>query len=177
MDSKEFVTLISNIKLFTFSKDSSIIIFLILLYIFIKALIYKFRYIRFPYRKREFLFTKSEKAFFDVLNPIFMDYNYYVFAKVRIADLLYVPKNSKNSMGFFNKIACKHVDFVICDKDEIIPVLAIELDDSSHNRPDRIERDIFVDKAFRTAKFPILHIPVQKKYDSEELKRIIFSLI
>lgn len=57
----------------------------------------------------------------------------------------------------FNKIKAKHVDFVLCDSIQIQPLLAIELDDRSHQRKDRQDRDIFVDKAFRSAGVPIVH--------------------
>ena len=40
-----------------------------------------------------------------------------------------------------NRIHAKHIDFVLCDPGNLQPILCIELDDPSHNRPDRIERD------------------------------------
>ena len=42
----------------------------------------------------------------------------------------------------------KHLDFVICNKD-LAPVVAIELDDASHDAEDREERDDFVDAVLR----------------------------
>lgn len=38
------------------------------------------------------------------------------------------------------------INFVLCDKENIEPLIAIELDDSSHGRPDRMARDIFIDR-------------------------------
>jgi hypothetical protein len=61
------------------------------------------------------------------------------------------------------------VDFVICDPKTMVPQFALELDDSSHNRPDREERDAFVDQVFAAAELPLLHIPVRAGYNTAEL--------
>ena len=55
------------------------------------------------------------------------------------------------------------------------PALAIELDDSSHNRKDRIERDLFVDQVFKTAGLPLIHVKVVQTYDVDELAEQIQS--
>ena len=57
---------------------------------------------------------------------------YNVFAKVRMLDLFYLPKGTKNRMGWNGRIIQKHVDFVICDPKTLGPVTCIELDDASH---------------------------------------------
>jgi hypothetical protein len=56
------------------------------------------------------------------------------------------------------------------------PLFAIELDDSSHNQPDRIERDAFVDDVFAVADLPLLHIPVRGSYNTSELGVLIKML-
>lgn len=50
------------------------------------------------------------------------------------------------------------------------PILGIELDDKSHQRADRQERDDFVNNVFRAAKLPLMHISVQRSYSQSELK-------
>ena len=54
------------------------------------------------------------------------------------------------------KIQAKHVDFVICDKDMHIKVI-IELDDSSHDKKDRKERDEFVDLILQSVGYKVIH--------------------
>jgi hypothetical protein len=70
--------------------------------------------------------------------------NYLVFAKVRLADLLYLPKGTQGRQAAFNRIQSKHVDFLLCSKDAVRPLLAIELDDSSHGEQSRITRDVLL---------------------------------
>ena len=57
------------------------------------------------------------------------------------------------------------------------PALAIELDDSSHQRKDRAERDAFVDQVFKAAELPLLHIKVVQNYDSAEIQSQIQTLL
>ena len=101
--------------------------------------------------------TKNELAFYKALLPIATSKNLAVFSKVRIADLLEPIEGSSSWQTAFNKISAKHVDFVLCETNHIRPLLAIELDDNSHQRADRDNRDIFVDKAFASAGLPIIH--------------------
>ena len=73
-------------------------------------------------------------------------------------------------MAYFNKIKSKHIDFVICDNSTLKPLICLELDDSSHNRKDRIERDQFIDDVFNSIGYEIIHIPCRSKYDKKEIK-------
>jgi hypothetical protein len=70
----------------------------------------------------------------------------------------------------FNKIAMKHFDFVICNNDDLSIICAIELDDKSHHRRHRIERDVFVNSACESAKFPLVRFDVKSSYTIEGLQ-------
>ncbi|MEZ6107129.1 MAG: DUF2726 domain-containing protein [Pirellulaceae bacterium] len=89
-----------------------------------------------PYSRRGHLVTRNELKFFRALKHAVKD-RWHIMAMVRIADLLQVRSGTPKSISWFNRIACKHVDFVLCDPDSLEPRLAIELDDDSHRRPDR----------------------------------------
>lgn len=125
-----------------------------------------------PYQKRDSLITKAELRFYKSLQKAVMD-DFEIFAMVRIADLLKVEPNLPNHRKWLNKILAKHIDFVLCDPGSLQPLVCIELDDPSHNRPDRIERDIFVNKAFESAGLPLLRIPTQPNYLSREIREMI----
>ncbi len=70
---------------------------------------------------------------------------------VRIADLIRVRPKPPKWQSWQNRIHAKHIDFVLCDPETMEAKLAIELDDASHNRRDRVERDKFVDGALSAA--------------------------
>ncbi len=90
-----------------------------------------------------------------------------------MADILKVIPESNNQQGYRNKIEKKHVDFVLCEKKRLNYIAAIELDDSSHKRKDRVKRDKFVNNAFREAKLPLIRIDWQNEYNIEYIKNRI----
>lgn len=71
----------------------------------------------------------------------------------------------------FNKIRSKHIDFLLCDKESMAPLYAIELDDISHEKESRIERDLFVDSALEAAGLKFERFKVQKSYSVVDIKK------
>lgn len=92
--------------------------------------------------------SPNEATFYNELKQYAETKDLLVFAKVRLADLVWIPKSYKRFNFFFNKIKSKHIDFVLCSKDFEIECL-IELDDETHNLPDRQSRDKFVNKVLQ----------------------------
>ncbi|MBO8160637.1 MAG: DUF2726 domain-containing protein [Thermosipho sp. (in: Bacteria)] len=139
-----------------------------------------------PSRKTKYFFSAAERSFFEVLTLWNEKYGYYIFPKVRLADVFYLAKTTEHRQSFFNKIKfkikfnkirSKHVDFLICDTENITPILAIKLDDSSHTRRNRKERDQFMDMVFKDAELPLLRIPAKDSYSLQELSKKINALI
>ena len=53
-----------------------------------------------PYRRKEYLLTKAEHAFFEVLHPL-VDKHMHLFVMVRLADLVYIARGiEKTSIVF-----------------------------------------------------------------------------
>jgi very-short-patch-repair endonuclease len=129
-----------------------------------------------PYKKRESLVTKTELAFFHRLCEAVGD-DWHVVAMVRLADLIRVKKGTASFQAWQNKIHAKHIDFVLCDWETLNIELAIELDDSSHQRKDRIERDEFVDAALDSCQLPLLRVPVADGYNPKKLRAAIDNLL
>lgn len=127
---------------------------------------------RLPYDKRPRLVTKAELRFYKSLVKAVQD-DWSIFVMVRIADILTVPKDTPKRRTWVNKILAKHIDFVLCDSSTLEPVVAIELDDRSHERKDRQERDEFVDHAFESAQLPLVRFPVRSSYRAREIREII----
>jgi hypothetical protein len=100
------------------------------------------------YRKRESLFTYREREFYRVLIEE-VGNEYQIFAKVRLGDFVFLANEPTDRKYHSNQIQCKHVDFLLCDKVSQQPLMAIELDDSSHDKYDRRESDEFKTRLFR----------------------------
>ncbi|NLX24062.1 MAG: DUF2726 domain-containing protein [Phycisphaerae bacterium] len=129
---------------------------------------------RLPYVKKSYLLTKAEKAFYGVLLQAAPE-DYVVLLKVRLADVLDVERGANQPQGHRNRIDRKHLDLLLCDKQRLEPQVAIELDDASHQRQHRQDRDAFLDGACAVAGLPLLRIPAQKSYHLRELQSAIQS--
>ena len=94
------------------------------------------------YKLRKSVLTKNELDFYHCLKSVLGE-EPVILSKVRLADIFY----TKSGSGYYkalNRITGKHVDFLLCDPNDFKPFMAIEVDDRSHERKDRIKRDDFV---------------------------------
>ncbi len=120
-----------------------------------------------PYRQRDDFLSKAEMLFYRVLVSV-VDRTYTICMKVRLADIVFVSVK-EGWQSHQNRIDRKHIDFLLCDKDSMTPVLGIELDDKSHSRQDRQDRDEFVNEVFEAAGLPILRVPAAARYVPADL--------
>ncbi len=122
-----------------------------------------------PYRVRDDFLSPAEASFFRVLVHACGE-QYRVFPKVRLSDVLFVKKGSDDYVKFRNKINQRHLDFLLCDSKTLRPAIGLELDDSSHNRPERKNSDDFLNRAFGSAGMTLVRIPVAKAYSVQDIR-------
>lgn len=120
-----------------------------------------------PYYQKKFLMTKAEQLFFQALTKAIPE-DVIVIPQVSLSSII----NTKDR-SFRNKIDRKSVDFVLFKNHYFNPLLIVELDDKTHERQDRMERDLFVDQALLKAGLPILHIKTSYQYDTLMLQELI----
>ncbi len=113
---------------------------------------------------RKYFLSISEQSFYLTLKHILSE-EYDIFPKPRMIDVIGANKHGKP------RVIQKHIDFVITRKNH--PILAIELDDSSHNSPYRKKQDKAKNDIFEAANFPYIRISAQKYYNTNELKKRI----
>jgi predicted RNA-binding Zn-ribbon protein involved in translation (DUF1610 family) len=129
--------------------------------------------IKYPYFVRDDFLTPAELNFYRVLKSAVSD-QALIFTKVNLGDLFYAKSSDYGEYRTYtNKIDRKHVDFILCDPATVQPILGIELDDKSHQRQDRQERDEFVENIFACAKLPLARIPVKQSYSVTELNSLL----
>lgn len=126
-----------------------------------------------PYN-RKFLLTKNEYYFYKQLKEIAEKFNLCILAKVRLADLIEVNNDvkGKDKLKYFSKIKSKHIDFVLCEKDNLYPKLLIELQDSSHNLQDRKDRDEFIKKVCEKTNYQIIFV-----YNTTDLEKRVTEVL
>ena len=116
----------------------------------------------YPYQLKPHILSYNEGRMYRILEKYCRKNHLLLISKIRMADFIDTIHtkdmvNEKEYTDKFYKISSKHVDFLICDPDRFCPLVAIELDDSTHLEEDRQERDEFVDKVYKSVDLPILH--------------------
>lgn len=103
--------------------------------------------------------TKIEQIFFNRLTEAMPDC--IVLAQVALNQLVDVKSPDRSTYRIWkNKVERKSVDFLICRKDLTV-IAAIELDDASHQRKDRLKADADKDAALLGAGYKIIRWPVK----------------
>jgi hypothetical protein len=130
-----------------------------------------------PYRLRDDFLSPAELNFYRVLKQT-VGNSVAICLKVSLGDLFY-PKTGNHSENqiYRNRIDRKHVDFLLCDPKTMRPLLGIELDDASHRKVTRQERDRFVEQVFVAAGLPLLRQPVLSAYNTQELSAKLVELV
>lgn len=123
------------------------------------------------YNLNDSLVTEAEQEFLKALEQA-VGGRYRIVPQVPLSGIV-KPKDSNyhyTNYHDFNRISAKKIDFVLYDKENWTPRLAIELDDRSHLRWDRMKRDVFVNELMEGVGLPILHVPTSYSYDQEGLR-------
>lgn len=129
--------------------------------------------IKYPYHLRDDFLSPAEQNFMQVLRRVTKDWA-LISPKVSLGDLFYAKTGDYSQNRIYrNKIDRKHVDFLLCDPMTLRPIIGIELDDKSHRRKDRQQRDVFVDGVFAAAGLPIAHVPVKHSYQVAQLDHFL----
>lgn len=127
------------------------------------------------YNRKYFIMTEREQEFYKKLKLVCGD-SILIFPQIHLSSLFFhnvKGQNFKLAFRFINRLS---VDFVLVDSRNFKTLLAIELDDSTHNEKDRIKRDLIVNDIFEKANFPLLRVD-SIKIDNEKLKQMILENI
>lgn len=127
---------------------------------------------KYRYNRKNFFLTRAEHECYDALVEA-IGAEYRIFAQVHLPTLVDHTVRGQDWRAALAHINRKSVDFVLCDKAYLSPKLAIELDDKSHERPDRQERDREVERILREAGIPILRIENHGNFNPSELSQRI----
>ncbi len=102
-----------------------------------------------------------------------------VLCKVRAADLVGVKKGLGQSrfQSAFNRISNKHVDFVLARAGDLSVLCVIELDDSSHRRGGRRDRDGLMDAIYGAAGVAVVHVACRAGYSRDEVAGVIWGAV
>ncbi len=130
-----------------------------------------------PYIANDLLLSRAERSFFGLLQKSLPE-GVSAFPMVRVADVLSVrrPLSKSAWQTAFNRISSKHFDFIVCRDSDLHICCAIELDDRSHNRSNRVDRDIFLNEACSAADLPLIRVQNKNAYSTSDIRQILEAI-
>lgn len=123
------------------------------------------------YEVRQTMMNSSERVFFETLRRAVSD-KFDIYPQVNL-DKIFKVKYLGNRFAFNGAkwaIDRRSVDYLLVNRETQSPKLAIELDGSSHERLDRIERDEKVASIFECNGIPLIRFNVGDNFTENELR-------
>ena len=111
----------------------------------------------YAYLRRDYIMSEAESHLFRRLEQIAQD-RYYIFPQVHLSSLLDNTVKGQNWKGALSAIQRKSVDFALVDKATLVTRYAVELDDSTHDKPDRQIRDSKVEQYLNSVGIPLVRL-------------------
>ncbi|WP_168016068.1 DUF2726 domain-containing protein [Halomonas salinarum] len=130
------------------------------------------------YVARSHLMSPTERDVYKVLEKAYGD-RYYIMCQVRVVDLIQpniskYHKSSKEFLSLFRQISQWHFDYVLCHREDFKFFCALELDDPSHERPDRVKRDRIINRVCKEAGLRLERIEINHKERKIEAAKDVF---
>ena len=105
-----------------------------------------------------------------------MNGEFLIMSKVRLADLVSCSATEWRR-GYGGAISQKHVDFVLCDPTTTRFILAIELDDRTHDSEDRKRRDRFLNEVLAAVGIRLLRVRARSYYSLSSLRSLVHEAL
>ncbi|MFT4655241.1 MAG: hypothetical protein ACJA0G_001251 [Kangiellaceae bacterium] len=154
--------------------EIAIILLAVLICIAVIAIKFNNDQIEFPFSVKRQLFTAAERQFLGLIeNAVAGEFR--VISRVRLSDLLSLRKdaNQKIAKSALLRAGSKQVDFVLCNKNDMTPVMAIDLVYGSGQNGHNTQRDFFVNGALETASIPHVRIKAKGGYTVVDIRECI----
>ena len=129
---------------------------------------------RLPYRLREQFLSYTELTLLTLLQEMIGD-RYVICPKVALNDVFYIQRPNENT-HFYNKIFRKHVDFLLCEPENMKPAIGVELV-RPNSKDETRSSDQFMAELFCSAGLPLVHIPSSESYRTSDLVKFFQTAI
>lgn len=129
----------------------------------------------FPFDSKASVFTPAEKNFQNLIEQA-MGHKYRVINRVKLSDVVTIRNGVSNraSQSAATNAEGKYLDFVICERQSMKLLGAIDLVDTQ-GKGYKIKKDWFISGALEAASIPHLRIKVKANYTLEEIRACINS--
>lgn len=131
----------------------------------------------FPFDSKQAIYTPAEKNFISLVEKA-LGPEFRVLNRVSLADIVDIRKGvSKKAMqSALNNANNKYLDFVICQRDNMKLLGAVDLVDTK-GRGYKVKKDWFVSGALEAASIPHVRVKVKPNYSVEEIRACLGSKI
>ncbi len=154
--------------------ELAIILMILLTVVSISAMKLSDSGVTFPFRRKPTLFTPVEHTFLNLIDQA-VGNEFRVLCRVRLNDLLLVNQqsNRKQASAALSRASGRQLDFVLCHRSDMSPVLAIDLVHKNGKDGYKTQKDWFVSGALDAAGVPHARIKVQAGYTVEDIRECI----
>ena len=122
------------------------------------------------------IMTDTEVIFFNKLQNALPEY--HIFVQVQLSRIITADSEETGERSFwFNRICRQSVDYVIVDVDAQTTLVAIELDDWTHNSKSSQRADDKKDKALASAGIAIVRFHAERMPSADMLRYEILQVI
>lgn len=119
-----------------------------------------------PVKASPILSRPEQSLFFRLVQAL---PEHFILTQVQLSRMVVVTTKS-NARAIRNTFDRKSADFVVCNKDFSV-VVVIELDDSSHQRADRVKADAVKDRVLAAAGLRLIRWHVKQLPSIEQIHR------
>lgn len=130
--------------------------------------------VTFPFKRKTQLFTPVEHSFLNLIEQS-MGREFRIVCRVRLNDLLQIRASTgkKQASAALSRASSRQLDFVLCDKQDMSPVLAVDLVHSNGKEGYKTQRDWFVSGSLDAAGIPHARIKIKSGYTVEEIRECL----
>ncbi len=127
-----------------------------------------------PYRKREYLLSGKELTLYQLFATVLEHSSYVAFPRFNLEDVVTVALEADNRTEYSNRIRNRYVDILICEKNELKPVLIIIGEGQGESRKkQQILEDRFIRSAADAAGIKYLGININNLPSNEQLLTLL----
>jgi len=127
-----------------------------------------------PYRKQGYFLSGRELALYQLINDVLQNSSYTAFPRVNLADIITVAADAENRSEYVKRIKERNVDILICERDDLKPVLFIIINGIVESRKkQQILEDRFMKNAAGAAGMDYIIIDLNNTPDKEHTLKLL----
>lgn len=154
--------------------EFAIVLIMVLIVVAIVAIKFSVDEVSFPFMGKAQLFSPVEHQFLEMIEKAVGD-EFRVMSRVKLTDLLALRRNTNKKLAKSALIRAggKQLDFVLVDKVNMTPVLALDLVHSLGKEGHKTTRDFFVTGSLDSAGIPHARIKARHGYKIDDIRACI----